>query len=460
MILDNRHQIIFDFPAKGSKEADKLLMRYVTENKDDLARELGYASRDSLYHIFNRMYGYTKAEKDKILLSGTTSEISINRKIEKDVILERALSEAKYYKSLYSETIKKIGLQDLIVSTMKEISLSIPEITVETTKKNGYVISDKGSETDVPLISDLHAGEIIDLAQTMGISQYDMTIMNRRLGMLFRKILELVNLRRSSLNIRKLVIPHLGDMLSGDIHPELVRTNVAHMMNLSVRTAFILAQGIAFLSPHFDQIDVPCVVGNHPRLYQAPSYKDKYINWDYMLYQWEASFCKGLKNVKFHIPKSPFYLMDVENTRILMMHGDSIKSWMGVPWYGIERAVLRLRELLQGSNEHFDSVLLGHFHSRADLDHITGPIIINGSVKGGDEFSIGSLQTSNVPSQNLIYYHSSNGYLGGGPIYLSGADDRSELAFSDFLTDTWSELEEEVTKKAKQSRDDKNSIKE
>ena len=451
--MDERgRQLLFDFPPKDSEEADKLIRRYVNENKADLAKELGYSGGDSLYHAFNRVYGYTKANKEKFLqgFNEELTDLNVEKKIERDVALEKASADAKYYKALYTETIKKIGLQELIVSAMKEISPSIPAVIVKTAERYKSIIGDKGSETDIPLISDLHAGETIELAQTMGISQYDMTIMNRRLGMLFRKILELVNLRRSSLHIPRLVIPHLGDMLSGDIHPELVRTNVGHMMNIAVRTAFILAQGIAFLAPHFDQIKVPCIVGNHPRLYNKPYFKDKYINWDYMLYQWEASFCRGLKNVEFIIPKSPFYLLDVENTRILMMHGDSIRSWMGIPWYGIDRAVLRLRELLQGAGEHFDSVWLGHFHSRADLDHVTGPIIINGSVKGGDEFSIGSLQTSSKPSQNLLYYHDKNGYLGGGPIYLSGADSKPELEFGDFLPDTWSELEEEVTKRAKQ----------
>lgn len=168
-----------------------------------------------------------------------------------------------------------------------------------------------------------------------------------------------------------------------------------------------------------------------------------------MVYQWEAAFCRSLKNVIFDIPKAPFILTKAENTRLLLMHGDDIRSWMGIPWYGIDRAIYRMRELLQGANKFFDSVLLGHFHNRADIEHVTGPVVINGSVKGGDEFSIGSMQTMNKPSQNLLFYHSKHGYIGGNPIYLEEADNRKELAFQDFLPDTWAELEDEVEKKRK-----------
>ena len=418
-------------PPEGSKEWEEEVKWYVQATREEVAERataLGYADVSYYDRVFRRRG-----------VKVDTPFADIPKRIEVDVEESSSKREAKYYKKLYQEAVTQIGLQTVVAKAIKDIAVFIPPIHVVTNEPL-QVSKGRGSETAVLQLSDLHAGEVVEGEATLGLAQYDFGLMNRRLDLLFRKVLDLVTLRRSALNINSLIIAQQGDMVSGDIHDELVRTNVENMMTLCVRTAYVVSQGIAYLAPHFNKIEVVCVVGNHPRLYSKPYFKEKYVNWDYMMYQWEAVFCRDLKNVKFIIPKSPFYLTNAEKTRLLIMHGDSIKSWMGIPWYGIERTVYRLRDMLQGKGERFDSVLLAHFHNRAELDKVTGPIVINGSVKGGDEFSIGSLQTVNQPSQNLLYYHDKHGYLGGGPIYLKDADHNPKLGFKDFLPDIWSSL--------------------
>lgn len=336
----------------------------------------------------------------------------------------------------YKALLKRLSNQNILVEAIHTVAETIPPITVETTAPR-YEPKGRGTETDVLQLSDVHGAEVVDPEHTMGLAQYNMEIMRRRMGMLFRKTLELVELRRSSLTINNLAVTEVGDMLSGDIHEELSRTNAMNVMMASVITAMSVSQGLAYLAPHFKRIDVYCVPGNHPRMTRKPSFKEKYVNWDYMCYQWQAVFCRDLKNVHFHIPVSPFLLANVESTRLLLLHGDSIRMWMGIPWYGIKRRAAELREMLQGGKDHYDGMLLGHFHNRGDIDTPTGPIIINGSMKGGDEFSIGSLNTYNRPSQNLLFFHNKNGYIGGGPIYLDEADNKPSMEFKANLPEVW-----------------------
>ncbi|MFC1999188.1 hypothetical protein ACFLXE_00330 [Chloroflexota bacterium] len=420
-----------------------------------LLKQMGWTSKAHPYRIAKKLglsnvrkRGPDKGWKDKVLTKEPPEEPvpgkSIDETIREDVVIQSLRSEVSHYRSLYHEAVKRIGMQESVVQAIQDVARFVPAITVHSEIPHPKLNIGHGSETDVLQLSDLHAGERVDPEETMGMNIYDMTIMNRRLGMLFRKVVELVELRRSALYIPRLRIEQEGDMLSGEIHEELVRTNVAHMMNLCVRTASILSQGIAYVAPHFDHIDIDCVVGNHPRLYKKPYFKEKYINWDFMMYQWEAVFCRNIPNVTFHIPKSPFMIVEIENTRGLVFHGDGIRSWMGIPWYGIERAVHRLREMFQYADQYFDCVLLGHFHNRADIDRATGPIIINGSVKGGDQMSMGSLQTTNRASQNLLCFHDNNGYIGGMPIYLQEADDKPEMEFKDFMPEVWVDMTEEV----------------
>ena len=432
-------------PDEGTTEFEELKKAVETQPKDELevtARTHGFSNAASLMTSMAR-YGIKRSNVEKAAPEAYV--VPPAEEIAADVELTRAKAEVKHYKGLYQGAVKQLGKQEIIVEAIWDASKMIPKITVATpTPREHLMIEDRGSETDVLQLSDLHAGEVVSLEETMGINSYNMQIMNRRVSLAFRKTLELVELRRSALHIPKLIIAEEGDMLSGEIHAELVRTNVGHMMNLCTRTAFIIAQGIHYLAPHFANIEVVGVVGNHPRLYQKPHYKEKYINWDYLCYQWQAVFCKDLLNVHFTIPKSPYILVNAEETSILMMHGDGIKSWMGIPWYGIDRAIFRLREMLQASGEYFDAALLAHFHCRGDLDKATGPVIINGSVKGGDEFSMGSMQTSHAPSQNLLYFHDRHGYLGGGPIYLADADEKEGIEFKDHLPEVWADLSEEI----------------
>ena len=118
----------------------------------------------------------------------------------------------------------------------------------------------------------------------------------------------------------------LGDMISGDIHEELARTNIDNCMGQMIRGANLIAQSLRFLAPHFESIKVPCVVGNHGRMTRKPPMKDKYMDWDYLTYQWVAAFCSNQPNITFEIPKSFAHMIEVSGRKILLFHGDSISG--------------------------------------------------------------------------------------------------------------------------------------
>jgi hypothetical protein len=58
---------------------------------------------------------------------------------------------------------------------------------------------------------------------------------------------------------------------------------------------------------------------------KVPS-KDRFMDWDYMLYQWMSVFLKKHKNVEIEIPKAAVHIFEVANRNILIMHGDSVKG--------------------------------------------------------------------------------------------------------------------------------------
>lgn len=233
--------------------------------------------------------------------------LSIEQSVLKDIKDVGEKREVTYWKNMYKEAVSIVSMQELVANTIRDVAPAIPKVMVEKPPEQSVLFDTmgKGSETDILQLSDIHGGEVVRSEETMGMNEFNMTIMNRRLGLLARKVIELVELRRTSLYIPKLEVAMEGDMLSGEIHDELIRTNVGHMMTISVRVAFLLAQMLAFMSPHFEAINVRCVVGNHPRLFKKVYWKEKYINWDYTTYQWMAVLCTELKNVTFEISQSP-----------------------------------------------------------------------------------------------------------------------------------------------------------
>ena len=360
-------------------------------------------------------------------------------KLDKKVATFKA--ESTYWKKLYEQAIKQTAKQELLEETIADLApvfktVKIPQPTKETRAEKAQVA--------IAPLSDTHIGDRVEGDQMIGLNSYDMDIFNRRLYGWANQIVQLVELRRNYAPINELVIPMLGDMISGDIHDELARTNIDNCMGQMIRGANLIGQALMFLASHFNEIRVPCVVGNHGRMTRKPPMKDKYMDWDYMLYQWVAAFCRDQKNIKFDIPRSFITSFDVHNRTIVILHGDMVSGAGSgaaiMNSIGKMRAVFEYGRTVGKENlsipKHIDSVMMGHFHRIDEYDIGTGEIHIAGTMKGGDEFALQRLQVFTPPKHILTYWHPQYGCIGKETIYLNKYD-RSKIVFNDTLSDVW-----------------------
>ena len=354
--------------------------------------------------------------------------LEIDEQVELDKKTQTYKAEASYWKKLYEHSIKATAKKELIVDTIQNMAPAIRAVSIPKAKKP------KGSHKSqicVAPLTDLHIGDKVEAEQMAGLNEYSIDIFNKRLFGWANTLLQLVELRRNSVPINELVIPMLGDMISGDIHEELARTNIDNCMGQMIRGANLVAQALMFLAGNFATIRVHGVVGNHGRMTRKPPMKDKYMDWDYMLYQWVAAFCREQKNITFDIPKSFVNSFEAGNKRILIMHGDS------VPGSGVGTSILRqvsnFRNVLHYA---FDSVMMGHFHRIDEMDIGTGEVHICGTMKGGDEYALQKLVVYSPPKHIATYWHPEHGYIGKEIIYLNRYDDSTET-FDDTLDDVW-----------------------
>ena len=379
------------------------------------------------------------------------NENSVDDRIKLDKKVATHKSEADFYKKLYEKVIKDAAKKELIVDTINDLAPSFdPVPLVQYVSPKGKFVG-TNPQTMIAPLTDTHIGEEVHSEQMLDINNYDFTLFNRRLWGWAQQVLNLANYRRNITQLDDLIVPMLGDMISGDIHEELARSNITNCMQQMIRGANLIAQALMFLAPHFKTVRVPCVVGNHGRMTRKPPMKDKYMDWDYMLYQWVATFCKNQKNMTFEIPKSYLHIFSIYNNNILIMHGDSISGAGST--MSITKAITNLRGVMQYKTNvgeeksgvkvkeiKFDCAMIGHFHRKDEIDIGTGELHICGTMKGPDEFALQRLHTATKPKQLVTYWHPKYGYIGKEIIYLHLYDNVKWTPFKDNVPDSWADM--------------------
>lgn len=121
------------------------------------------------------------------------------------------------------------------------------------------------------------------------------------------------------------------------------------------------------------------------------------------------AYIKDIKNVQFNIYPMHEKVVTVNNRNYLIMHGNSIRAWMGIPWYGIERKtgkeatarqsiVMDTPKLMKEIGFH--KIVHGHFH--IPFDH---PLYsCGGSVQGTDAYDHQAGRYAK-PSQSVWMVH-------------------------------------------------------
>ncbi len=368
-------------------------------------------------------------------------ESSAKARITLDKKLATYKGEAALWKKLYHNAIKDSAKKEIITDAITNLAPSFNALPLKEYSTPSGQFRGEHEQTVIAPLSDTHVGEQVYTDQMIGINSYDWDLFNQRLYGWATQVLNLVNYRRNIAPVDNLIVPMLGDMISGDIHEELARSNISNCMEQMIRGANLIAQAIMYLAPHFKSVKVPCVVGNHGRMTRKPPMKDKYMDWDYMMYQWVSTFCKNQDNLIFEIPKSYLHVFSVYNNNILIMHGDSV-SGAGSNT-SITSAITKLRGVLQYKENkdkeeiRFDSAMIGHFHRIDEIDIGTGELHICGTMKGPDEFALQRLHAATKPKHLVTYWHPKYGYIGKEVIYLDRYDNHEEK-FSDVLPENWS----------------------
>ena len=181
-------------------------------------------------------------------------EDSLAERVKLDKKVATQKSEATFYKKLYQKALKENTKQELIVDTIQEFTKSFPAVPLKHIEKTDKTPFGHQAQIMVTPLSDTHIGEHVFKDQMRGLNEYNFEIFNKRMYGWANQILKHTSYRRQIAPVDELIIPMLGDMISGDIHEELARSNMANCMEQMIRGASIIGQSLMYLAPHYTKI--------------------------------------------------------------------------------------------------------------------------------------------------------------------------------------------------------------
>jgi len=291
----------------------------------------------------------------------------------------------------------------------------------KTTTPNWLVKPAKGkASAGVPTLfaSDWHWGEVVDPNQINNVNEYNVAIAQDRARVMIEKTVDLLKNHVAHTDYPGIVFVLGGDMVSGDIHEELMATNSMEIMPTVLDLFGILTWCIETLANEFGHVFIPCVSGNHGRNTHKIRAKGRnFTSFDWLLYQFLNKRFEGDNRVQFHIPDGSDAYYSIYGHKYLLTHGDQFRGGDGVigALGPIIRGDHRKRSRNAQIDMEYDTMLLGHWHQLIQLERL----IVNGSLKGYDEYAYANNFGFEPPRQALWLTHPDHGLTFSMPVYVN-----------------------------------------
>lgn len=302
--------------------------------------------------------------------------------------------------------LKEMEQQAVTADKLREMigSLDAPNVSQSPEWLQGASKPRSVTGTPVLFLSDIHFDEVVAADQIGGCNEYNREIATQSIKNTFRSAISLLKSFMAAPKYDGIVAPLGGDLLSGNIHEELTKTNEFPIQKSMIAIEELLIEGLGGLADEFGKVHVPCVTGNHGRMSRKPEAKNRGPeNYEWAIYQRLASYFRRDSRITFDIPEGPDAFFKVYERRFCLTHGDQFRGGNGIGgiMVPIKRGVAKKQQRQVAIGNPFDHVLMGHWHQYTHEEQI----IINGSIKGYDEYAYANNFDYQPPQQALFIVH-------------------------------------------------------
>lgn len=275
--------------------------------------------------------------------------------------------------------------------------------------------------TLLALLSDTHYGEVVNPKEMGGTNAYNMEIAYERTSRFFDKTTMLARNYTTGVEYDGIVLALGGDLISGDIHDELIETNELSTYDTIVTILPWLIAGINRWANEFGRVHVVSAPGNHGRNTKKPRHKARSANnADTHIAKLLGLFFDGRDDVTFNIPPSADVDFKIYDYGFVLEHGDAFKSTTGSQIGALgpaKRGTIAKQNAKAREGKAFDYMLIGHYHQF--IPAYTQGFVMNGSLKGYDEYAKNLALTPEQPQQALMIVTPEHGITGTYPIIVS-----------------------------------------
>lgn len=338
--------------------------------------------------------------------------------------LTRAVEKARLDSANFRKVARALGQRsagfDELKDQIPELRRQLPEIrfSPEVVKKQrpraSAPVREGHSEDAVFVVGDWHAGDVIRHEDTSGFPEYDIVVCANRVHYVTKKVKQILSLHSAMYPIKKLIVPILGDMGSGEIHDLTISNQLLAMPQIHF-TYVLLGMMIDDLltlrrQGIIEEIELLFSLGNHMRTSKYPAIKlQAQRSMDWLIYQFIIDKYKNTEGIKIVEDTTPFLFHDIRGHRYCFTHGSSV-HYVNSPdkqIKGFEDFINHVRALFDSPEHRRRSGLLGATFDRIVIANVHVPVwfprvVSNGSLNGQNELGV-SWTLEPIPPQQWLF---------------------------------------------------------
>jgi len=274
-------------------------------------------------------------------------------------------------------------------------------------------------------LSDGHHDQIVTREESGGLEEYNFPISCRRAENYVDTLIDWTQQTLSPrFDFKCLTVLAYGDHTSGEIHGHVARSYFRNQFKNTFAIGQLHALMYRDLAPHFDQINVVYLPGNHGRRSTKKDYHGAHDNWDYLVAEIARLHLQDVPNVSFLIPNAFSVNIDINGVGFNLSHGDDVQGSLGIPFYGMvrrQKGLIALNSMAGGQRIRY--FCMGHHHVQGALADIDGELVLNGAWPGTDSYSYNRFVGFREPSQLIHGVNPKHGITWRMNVHLRSADE-------------------------------------
>lgn len=333
-----------------------------------------------------------REQRERGEFSDTGSYIFNDNETVQDTLnsVQRVVGDIKHTKlemQQESRELNKVKRQlssDLIFA--KAISESISKMKIEKPVREHVIKKSSNSKSMIAFISDLHFGAEVDIEGYV----YNPEVSEQLMMDYADKLIEIIVREQ----ISDLIVVNLGDMVEGLYMRKSQSYNMKTLFAEQIGKATNIIVNFLLKLSDYTEVEYRGINGNHDRINGDKNdsiYGDGAVSVSNVMISSIIKYA-GL-DIKF-VDSEPYHtILDVNGVNILAVHGD--------------KTPLKRNSVLAEQSDlysiPFDLLVGGHFHRHSLLESGEDRyVVIFGSLKGSDEYSLKQLGLKSSRSQGVV----------------------------------------------------------